>query len=71
VQLHYPLVHLHPYYRRGFDYGEGLCPVAESLFPRLMTLPLFPLMTDSDQEDVLAALDKVLSHFAQSDVPAG
>ncbi|MFQ5915467.1 MAG: UDP-4-amino-4,6-dideoxy-N-acetyl-beta-L-altrosamine transaminase, partial [Nitrospinota bacterium] len=64
VQLHYPLVHLHPYYRRNFGYEKGLCPVAESLFPRLMTLPLFPSMAGSDQDDVLKALNKVFVHFA-------
>lgn len=64
VQLHYPLVHLHPFYRKTFGYGEGLCPVAESIERRLMTLPLFPAMTDSDQDDVFHALDKVFSHFS-------
>jgi dTDP-4-amino-4,6-dideoxygalactose transaminase len=29
---------------------------------RLVTLPLFPAMTDADQDDVLRALDKVLAH---------
>jgi dTDP-4-amino-4,6-dideoxygalactose transaminase len=65
VQLHYPLVHLHPFYRKSFGYGERLCPVAESVERRLMTLPLFPAMTDSDQDDVLKALDKVFSHFSK------
>jgi dTDP-4-amino-4,6-dideoxygalactose transaminase len=64
VQLHYPLVHLHPFYRKTFGYGEGLCPVAESIERRLMTLPLFPAMAESDQDDVLRALDKVFSHFS-------
>ena len=65
VQLHYPLVHLHPYYRRTWGYGEGLCPVAESLFPRLVTLPLFPAMSDDDQADVLHALDKVFTNYSR------
>lgn len=64
VQLHYPLVHLQPFYRKTFGYGDGLCPVAESVEHRLMTLPLFPAMTESDQDDVLRALEKVLDHFS-------
>jgi dTDP-4-amino-4,6-dideoxygalactose transaminase len=64
VQLHYPLVHLHPFYRKTFGYGDGLCPVAESVERRLMTLPLFPAMTDSDQDDVFRALNKVFAHFS-------
>jgi perosamine synthetase len=65
VMLHYPLVHLHPFYRARFGGAPGLCPRAESLERRLVTLPLFPLMTDQDQDDVIAALAKVLAHFAR------
>ena len=65
VQLHYPLVYRHPYYQRRFGYGSGVSPVAESVEKRLVTLPLFPTMTDADQDDVLAALDKVFAHYAR------
>jgi perosamine synthetase len=65
VQLHYGLVYRHRYFRRRFGYGEGLCPVAESVEGRLVTLPLFPAMTESDQDDVLRALDKVFAHYAR------
>jgi perosamine synthetase len=64
AQRHYPLVHRFTYYRARFGYGPGLCPVAEAVEPRLVTLPLFPAMTAADQDDVLAALDKVLRYFA-------
>jgi perosamine synthetase len=63
--LHYPLVHLHPFYRRRFGYGPGLCPIAEAAERRLVTLPLFPTMSEADQDDVLRALDKVFTHFAR------
>jgi dTDP-4-amino-4,6-dideoxygalactose transaminase len=65
VMLHYPLVHLHPFYRARFGSAPGLCPQAEELERRLVTLPLFPLMTDADQDDVITALAKVLGHFAR------
>ncbi len=63
--LHYPLVYRHPFYRERFGYGAGLCPVAESVEARLVTLPLFPSMTEPDQDDVLCALDKVFAHYAR------
>lgn len=66
AQRHYPLVHRLTYYRTRFGYGPGLCPVAEALEPRLVTLPLFPAMSAADQDDVLAALDKVLGYFARA-----
>ncbi|MEX2146392.1 MAG: DegT/DnrJ/EryC1/StrS family aminotransferase, partial [Candidatus Rokuibacteriota bacterium] len=65
VMLHYPLVHLHPFYRARYGCAPGLCPQAEALERRLVTLPLFPRMTDADQDDVVAALAKVLGHFSQ------
>ncbi|MBI2524597.1 MAG: DegT/DnrJ/EryC1/StrS family aminotransferase [Candidatus Rokubacteria bacterium] len=64
--LHYPLVHLHPFYRRRFGSGPGLCPIAESAGRQLVTLPLFPSMTEADQDDALRALDKVFAHFARA-----
>src|SRR3989441_5996444 len=64
--LHYPLVYRHPFYRERFEYGPGLCPVAETVEKRLMTLPLFPTMSLDDQDDVLHALDKVFAHYARA-----
>ena len=62
VAVHYVPVYWHPYYQaRG--YRRGLCPRAEWAFERLLTLPLFPAMTDEDADDVLAAVRKVLGHY--------
>lgn len=66
AQRHYPLVHRFTYYRTRFGYGPGLCPAAEAVEPRLVTLPLFPAMSAADQDDVLAALAKVLEYFARA-----
>jgi perosamine synthetase len=63
--MHYPLVYRHRFYRDCFRYTPGLCPNAELVEPRLVTLPLFPAMTDADQDDVLRALDKVFAHYAR------
>jgi UDP-4-amino-4,6-dideoxy-N-acetyl-beta-L-altrosamine transaminase len=60
VSVHYLPVHLHPYYRECLGTRPGLCPVAESAFERLITLPLFPGMTDADVTDVVSAVEKVI-----------
>lgn len=62
--VHYVPAYWHPYYE-SLGYRRGLCPRAEAAFARLVTLPLFPAMTDEDVEDVLAALRKVLRHYAR------
>jgi perosamine synthetase len=62
VNVHYIPVYWHPYYQeRG--YAKGLCPVAEDAYERLLSLPIFPEMTLSDVEDVLAAVDKVIAAY--------
>ena len=63
--LHYPLVYRHPFYQERFKYGPGLCPVAEGVEERLVTLPLFPRMSLEDQDDVLRALAKVFAHYTR------
>ena len=63
VNVHYIPVHLHPYYRRRFGTGPDLCPVAESAYERLITLPMFAQMSLADADDVIAAVDKVVSHY--------
>src|SRR5262245_27307118 len=55
------------FYREGFRYAAGLCPSAEFVEARLVSQPLFPVMNDVDQDDVLHALDKVFAHYAMSD----
>jgi perosamine synthetase len=64
VNVHYLPVHLHPYYRKRFGTKPGLCPVAEAAYDRLLTLPLFPGMTDEDSADVIMALRKVVRHLS-------
>lgn len=51
--LHYRAVHLYPYYRETFGFAEGDFPHAESVSERIVSLPLFPLMTDADHDRVL------------------
>jgi len=61
---HYVPAYWHPYYE-ALGYRRGLCPRAEAAWARLVTLPLFPAMTDADADDVVTALGKVLRHYAR------
>ncbi|HMN28467.1 MAG TPA: DegT/DnrJ/EryC1/StrS family aminotransferase, partial [Caldilineaceae bacterium] len=63
VNVHYIPVHLHPFYRSNYATKPGLCPVAEGAYEQILTLPLFPHMSDDDAADVVAAVDKVLGNF--------
>jgi UDP-4-amino-4,6-dideoxy-N-acetyl-beta-L-altrosamine transaminase len=60
VNVHYIPVHLHPHYRRlGFKPGDF--PQAEAYYARALTLPLFPGMSDADQDRVVAALQAAVA----------
>jgi perosamine synthetase len=65
VNVHYIPVHLHPFYRERFGTGPGLCPVAEAAYERIISLPVFPLMTEESIQSVTAAVTKVIGHYLQ------
>lgn len=61
ANVHYRPVHLHPFYRERLATAEGLCPLAEDAWRRLISLPLFPAMRDEDVDAVVEALGSVTS----------
>jgi len=65
VNVHYIPVHLHPYYQNRWGTAPGLCPVAEAAYEQLLTLPLFPAMTDADVERVAAAVTELIEASGQ------
>lgn len=66
VNVHYIPVHLHPFYRERFGTGPGLCPVAEAAYEAIVSLPMFPKISDADVMDVVAAIDKVTGVYSRS-----
>ena len=62
VNVHYLPVYLHPYYKK-LGYKKGQCPVAEDIYNRMITIPLFPSMTNKDVKDVIKAVKKVLNYY--------
>lgn len=60
-QVHYIPVYWFPYYKR-LGYKKGLCPVAEKIYQGIMSIPLYPRMTDQDVEDVIHAVRKVIEN---------
>ena len=63
VNVHYMPVYMHHYHKRFVDDGSKLCPVAEVALECILSLPIFPSMTDKDVEQVIEALDKTLNEF--------
>lgn len=63
ANVHYIPVHFHPFYQGRFGTGPGLCPVAELAYEQILTLPVFPAMSDADIADVVTAVLKVMEAF--------
>ena len=60
VNVHYMPVHLHPFYRERFGTRPGMCPVAEQAFDEILSLPMFPAMTEEDVMRVIQAVNGVV-----------
>jgi UDP-4-amino-4,6-dideoxy-N-acetyl-beta-L-altrosamine transaminase len=62
VNVHYIPVYLHPYYQE-LGYSKGICPKAEQYYEQIITLPLFPAMTQEDVEDVILSVKKIINQY--------
>lgn len=62
VNVHYIPVYWHPYYR-DLGFKKGLCPVAEETYKSIVTIPLFPAMSDDDVDDVIAGVKKIIDYY--------
>lgn len=63
IGIHFRAVHLHPFYRKTFGFVPGELPVAESASERLLSLPLYPAMSEQDVNDVIAVVGKVIRAY--------
>ena len=61
ASVHFIPVHLHPFYRETFGYRPCDCPVAERIYEQIISLPLFPKMSEDDVQDVIHAVKNVIS----------
>ena len=57
ASVHWMPLHMQPYYRETYGFAASDFPVAASLWPRLVTLPLFPGMEASEVELVANAIE--------------
>lgn len=60
VNLHYIPVHLQPYYQ-ALGFSRGMFPEAEAYYAEALSLPMFPDLSDADQNRVVAALRAALT----------
>ena len=59
AQVHYIPAHYHPYYRQ-LGWNNGDLPVAEKYYQQCLSLPLYPVLTDGEQDYVI---EKIKAFF--------
>lgn len=64
--VHWRPLHLHPYYQETFGWVPGDLPTATEVWLRLVSLPLFPSMTDDEVAHVAGTVREVLTTFRKS-----
>jgi dTDP-4-amino-4,6-dideoxygalactose transaminase len=61
ASVHFIPLHLHPFYRDQFGYQAGDLPRADRLFESVLSLPLYPRMSEQDVNDVVEAVYDIVS----------
>lgn len=52
TSVHYMPLHMHPYYRETHGYQPDDLPVAKAAFEQMLSLPIYPKLSDADLEHV-------------------
>ena len=63
TSVHFVPIHLHPYYRDKYGWKPEDFSVAYNEYRRVISLPLHPLLTDQDVDDVINAVIDVVEHY--------
>jgi dTDP-4-amino-4,6-dideoxygalactose transaminase len=56
---------MHPYYRDKFGYQSGDFPHASGVFERIVSLPIYPKMTEAEVERVVEAVRSIATQYRQ------
>gem|GEM_PF-5102613 len=62
VQVHYIPVHLQLYYRNNFNYKQGDYPEAERFYEQEISLPIYPGLTNMEQDYVIDLINNFLKY---------
>jgi perosamine synthetase len=63
VGVHFMPVHQHLFYSETFKLDDKNYPVASSVFPRLLSLPIYPGMTDKNIDKVINVFTDILKKY--------
>lgn len=59
--VHWMPLHLHPYYREKYGYRPQDFPTATALYEQIVSLPLFPDLTEEDARHVTRSIREIIA----------
>lgn len=62
TSVHYMPLHMHPYYREKYGYRSEDLPAMAGVYPRIFTLPLFPDLSEGDQDRICEDVRELVGH---------
>jgi len=68
TSVHFIPLHLHPYYRETYDLRSEDFPVAYREYQRAISLPIYSKMSDEDVQDVISAVEEIVTESVQNSV---
>ncbi len=66
ASVHWLPLHMHPYYRDKYGYQADDLPQAAHLYPEIISLPLYPDMTESDIQHVTRQLKQIIARHRKA-----
>ena len=63
TSVHFIPLHFHPYYRDTFGYKPEDFPNASAVFDRIISLPIYPKMTEGNVRDVIVAVRQIVQEY--------
>jgi perosamine synthetase len=75
ASVHFIPIQMHPFFRQFATLRQNQCPAALAMYPRLISLPLYPAMTEGEVEYVGRTVRSLLEQHSMSQAlvarPAG
>ncbi|HET9295375.1 MAG TPA: DegT/DnrJ/EryC1/StrS family aminotransferase, partial [Candidatus Binatia bacterium] len=63
TSVHFIPLHLHPFYKQTYGYQASDFPQASTAFDRIVSLPIYPMMTERDVSCVIGAVRDLVQEY--------
>ena len=63
TSVHFIPLYKHPYYRTAFNYDPAEFAVSDSIYERIISLPIYPGMSNDDVAQVISSVEDVLRKY--------